>query len=96
MKMINETIIRRSIKKVLKEEFSFFQLKNAKNHVDKIIENFDSINCDGYSDEEYVNVYCSDYGDASLEEMIEIKEYIDSEMKLRMHREFKNKSSWTR
>ena len=24
------------------------------------------------------------------------KEYIDSEMKLMMHREFKNKSSWTR
>ena len=93
---ISESVIKHSIKKVLKEEFSFIQLQDALDNVKKIIKNFDTIDCDDYSNEEYVNVYCNHYGDVSLDDMYKIKDAIDSKLKSVMYREFKSKSSWMR
>ena len=96
MKSINEYNLRQSIKKVLKEEFNSIQLQDALDNVKKIIKNFDTIDCDDYSDEEYVNVYCNHYKDVSLGDMNKIKDAIDSKLKSLIYREFKNKSSWMR
>lgn len=81
---------------ILKEEFSSFQLQDALDNVKKIIKNFDTIDCDDYSNEEYVDVYCNHYKDVSLENMNKIRDAIDSKLKSLMYREFKNKASWMR
>jgi hypothetical protein len=96
MKSINEYNLRQSIKKVLKEEFNSIQLQDALDKVKKIIKNFDTIDCDDYSDEEYVNVYCNHYKDVSMEDMIKIKDAIDSRLRSLIYREFKNKATWMR
>jgi hypothetical protein len=94
MTRINETIIRNSIKKVLKEEFSSFQLQDALNNVEKMVKNYDSMDCNKHSNKEYVNVYCKHYEGASLENIRKIRDAIKDKLGSSIYNDFRDNSSW--
>lgn len=79
------------INKIINENYGSFELRSAINMLDKIIENFDEINCeDEYFDEEYKEVYCRDFRGDSKEKLIMIKDSMIEELKQVMNRGFRN------
>lgn len=84
-------IITESQFKLINENYSSFELRSAINTLEKIIKNFDEINCeDEYFDEEYKETYCRDFQGDSKEKLIKIKDSMKEELNQVMNRSFRN------
>jgi hypothetical protein len=91
---LNEGELRKIIKEVINENYSVHQLSNAIENLEKIIKNFGKIDCDDYSNEEYVNVYCKHFNDVPLDKLKKVKDEMRNKMSSLIYQEFKNKATW--
>lgn len=79
-------------KKIINED-RFFQLSNSSDILEKIINNFDSIDCNNKESlsKTYVRVFCEQLQGASLDKLIRMKEAMDKEIAIIIHDEFSSK-----
>jgi len=85
------------IKKVITESASLWQYEDAIKQFKKMIENYDTLNCDGNQSDEYQKVYCKYYEGASIDELNDLIDRVQSRISSLVYREFRDKmSSWQR
>ena len=79
-------------KKIINED-RFFQLSNSSDILEKIINNFDSMDCNNKESfsKTYVRVFCEQLQGASLDKLIRMKEVMDKEIRIIIHDEFSDK-----
>lgn len=79
-------------KKIINED-RFFQLSNSSDILEKIINNFDSIDCNNKESlsKTYVRVFCEQLQGASLDKLIRMKEAMDKEIAIIIHDELSSK-----
>lgn len=81
------------LKRIIKED-RFVQLQNASNTLEKIINNFDSIDC---ADEmslykyNYVKTFCQQLRNRSLDELIQMRDMMEQELSTMVNQEFRSK-----
>lgn len=71
-----------------------YDIRSAIKSLNKMIDNFDSIDCKNellIYDNEYVEIYCSQLHGATLDELKEIKEKMANELSSLVSREFRSK-----
>lgn len=79
-------------KKIINED-RFIQLTNSSDMLEKIINNFDSIDCNNKESwsKTYVRVFCEQLKGASLDKLIRMKEAMDKEIAIMVYDEFSDK-----
>lgn len=72
-------------------EDRFIQLTNATDTLEKIINNFDQIDCEdrvSVSKHKYVRVFCEQLKHRDIKELIEIKDMMEKEIEQMIYQEF--------
>ncbi len=85
------------IKKVITEGAGIWQYEEALKQFKKMIENYDTLDCDGNQSNEYEQIYCKHYEGATIDELYDIIDRVQSKISSLVYQEFRDKmSSWQR
>jgi hypothetical protein len=87
---LTESELTRMVKRMVNEQRSVSELSDAIKIMDQIIDNFDDIDCDSSMREKYIQVYCDNFTDASLDKIERVRQKMLDQMSSSIYNEFRD------
>jgi hypothetical protein len=87
---LTESELTRMVKRMVNEQRSVSELSDAIKIMDQIIDNFDDIDCDGSIREKYIQVYCDNFTDASLDKIERVRQKMLDQMSSSIYNQFRD------